>query len=282
MGTVVILGAGELGGAVAHALAVRDRARRVLLIDPAGTVAEGKALDIRQSAPVDGFHMVVEGTSDSTRAAGADVCVIADRFERGAGEWRGDDAFLMLTRLAPFIGSAPIVFAGASQAELLLRSARDAGIARGRLIGSATEALASALVAIVAVEARCSHGEVALTVLGAPGGGFVVPWGEASIGGYALDRVLTQVQLTRIQARLAHLWPPGPYALGAAAARTVEGVLHGSRGSYAVITPLGGEFGVRNRVGILPALLGPQGIVRTRVPSLSPREQVQLATALGA
>ena len=70
MGSVVILGAGELGGAVAHALAVRDRVGRVLLIDPAGTAAEGKALDIRQSAPVDRFHAGIDGASDSTRAAG--------------------------------------------------------------------------------------------------------------------------------------------------------------------------------------------------------------------
>lgn len=282
MGTVAIIGAGELGGAIAHALAVRDRVRRVLLVDPSGSAAEGKALDIRQSGPVDGFHTAVEGTTDSTRVAGADVCVVADRAERGAGEWQGDDGFLMLTRLTPFTGTAPIVFAGSTQADLLLRLARDAGLPRERLIGSATEALVSAIVAIVAMEARCSHAEVLLTVLGAPPKGFVVPWSEASIGGYALDRVLPQVQLTRLEARIAQLWPPGPYTLGAAAARVVDGILHESRRSFSVLTALGGEFGVKNRVGTLPALLSARGIAHVRVPSLSPRDQVQLATALGA
>ena len=40
-----------------------------------------------------------------------------------------------------------------------------------------------------------------LTTLGTPPAGFVVPWSEASIGGYALDRMLSQVQLTRVEAR---------------------------------------------------------------------------------
>ena len=47
--TVCILGAGELGGAVAHALARGERVRRVLLIDEAGSIASGKALDIQQA-----------------------------------------------------------------------------------------------------------------------------------------------------------------------------------------------------------------------------------------
>jgi hypothetical protein len=48
-----------------------------------------------------------------------------------------------------------------------------------------------------------------------------------------------------------------------------------------VLTMLGGEFGARGSVGAVPALLGPQGIAQTRVPSLHTRERVLLETALG-
>jgi malate/lactate dehydrogenase len=161
-------------------------------------------------------------------------------------------------------------------------ASREVSIPRARLIGSAPEALASAITAIVAMEARCAPGEVRLTVLGTPPNGFVVPWSEASIGGYALDRVLSQVQLSRIEARAARLWPPGPYTLGTAAARVVEALAGSSRRSFSVLTVLGGEFGVRNRVGAVPAHLSARGIVHTRVPALSTRERVQLETALGA
>jgi malate dehydrogenase len=278
---VAIIGAGELGGAAAQALASGDRVGRVLLIDDAGQVAAGKALDIQQAGPVEGYHTRLDGTADVARAIGCSVCIVADRFAAKT-EWQGEEGLSMLTRLAASLGDAPIVFAGAMQRELIGHAAGDARLPRARLIGSAPQALASAIAAIVAMEARCSSSEVSLTVLGVPPSGFVVPWSEASIGGYSLDRVLMQVQRTRIEARAARLWPPGPYALGAAAARVTEAILDASHRSFSVLTPLDGEFGVRDRVGTLPARLGSRGIADVRVPDLTTRERVQLETALGA
>ena len=169
----------------------------------------------------------------------------------------GEAGLSMLVRLKGFLGDAPIVFAGAQQSDLLLVVEREAGFDRRRLVGSAPEALAAAARAIVALEANCSPSEVALSVLGAPPSGFVVPWSEATIGGYAAQRVLTQVQLRRVEARVARLWPPGPYALGLAAARVAEALVTSARRAANVLTVLGGEFGIRDRVGTLPCLLGP-------------------------
>ncbi len=277
---VCIIGAGELGGAVAHALARGERVRRVLLIDEAGTIASGKALEIQQAGAVDGFHTRLDGTQDITRVTGCAGCVVADS-GRPPGEWQGEQALAMMKRLRGFIGDEPIVFAGASQSELILASVLEAGFDRHRLLGSAPDALASALRAIVALEAGCSVSEVALSVLGTPPSGFVVPWGDASIGGYSLDQVLTQVQLRRVEARVPRLWPPGPHALGLAAARVVETLLESGRRAPSVLTVLGGEFGVRNRVGVLPCVLAPHGIAEVRTPFLTARERVQLETVLG-
>jgi malate dehydrogenase len=282
MSTVCIIGAGELGGALAHALARSERVSRVLLIDGAGAAAAGKALDIQQSGAIDGFHVRLEGTDDLTRATGCAVCVVADRFGKTSVEWQGDEGLGMLTRLAPYAGEAPIVFAGAGQAGLLLSAAREVHLKRERLVGSAPEALVAAVRSLVALEATCSPSEVGVTVLGTPPSGFVVPWSEASIGGYGLERMLSQVELTRIEARTMRLWPPGPFALGLAAARVVEACVQHSRRAFSVLTVLGGEFGVRGRVASLPAMLSPVGIAHTRVPTLSTRERVRLETALGA
>jgi hypothetical protein len=131
------------------------------------------------------------------------------------------------------------------------------------------------------MEARCSPGEIRLAVLGAPPAGLVVPWGDASIGGCALERVLTTVQLTRLEARLARLWPPGPHALGAAAARVACAILTSSRRAFSILSVLDGEFGARGCVGTLPALLSPAGIAAVRVPTLDTRERVRIETALG-
>lgn len=280
MTTAVIIGAGDIAGAIAHALARRELASRVWLVDAAGSVAAGKALDIQQAGAIEGFGTQLGGTSDLTRVIGCHVCLIADRFAGGSPEWQGEDGYAQLARLIRMIPGVPIIFAGAMQAPVMAQLAREGGVPRNVLIGSATEAFASAVRAIVAMEGRCSPTEVTLTVLGTPPGGLVIPWSEASIGGYALERVLSQVQLTRVAARAARLWPPGPFALGQAAASVAAGVLRSERRAFSVLTVLSGEFGVRGRVGAIPVMLSSPGIVHTRVPSLNVRERVELETAL--
>ena len=280
MSTIAIVGAGHVGGATAHALAVSDRVGRLLLIDDAAAAARGKALDIRQSAAIVPFHTRLDGTDDLSSVTGCGVCVIADRFGAG-GEWMGDEGLAMIKRLTRYLGKAPLVFAGASQAGLIAFAATEAGIDRRRLIGSAPEALVSSVVAVTALEAGCSPHEVMLTVLGAPPSSFVVPWSEGAIGGYPLHAMLSQVALARLEARVRHLWPPGPYVLGAAAARITAAIVSSSRQSFSVLTQLTGEFGVRDRPGMLPVRLAAEGIVQTRVPELTTRERVQVQAALG-
>jgi malate dehydrogenase len=255
--------------------------RRVVILDDAAGVAAGKALDLQQAGAIDGSHTHLEGSADLSRCIGAAVVIVSDRSGRASNEWQGDDALMMLTRLAPYMGESPIVFAGPSQAPVLAAASRELHLRRERLIGSAVEALSSAVKSMVAIEAQCSPTEIGLTVLGAPPRGFVVPWSEASIGGHALERVLTQVQISRLESRLAHLWPPGPYALGLAATRVTEAVVTSARRTFSVLTMLGGEFGARGRVGVLPAILSRQGIVATRVPVLNTRERIQVENALG-
>ena len=138
-----------------------------------------------------------------------------------------------------------------------------------------------AIRAIVGEEADCSPSEVSLAILGVPPS-IVVPWGDATIGGFGLSRILSAAQLVRVEARAAKLWPPGPYALGAVAAEAVKAIVQGSRGPLNVLTVLTGEFGVRGGVGVVPSFLGPGGISRTRVPPLDAKERTSLETALQA
>jgi malate/lactate dehydrogenase len=187
----------------------------------------------------------------------------------------------MMTRLKGFLGDVPVVFAGASHSELILSSVREGGFDRRRVIGSAPEALAAAAKAMVALEAGCSPSEVALSVLGAPPSDLIVPWSDASIRGYALERVLTQAQVRRVEARVARLWPPGPHALGAAATRVVEALVTSARRAPSVLALLGGEFGARDKVGVVSCSLAPDGIAEIRVPTLNTRERVQVESALG-
>ena len=280
MASIAIIGAGAIGGAVAQALAARDAVRRVLIVDAAAGVAAGKALDLLQSGAVNGSHVRLEGTDDLSRAVGSAVCVIADRHGPPEAEWAGDDGLSMLRRLLEWTADAPLVFAGASQSSLMLTARREHHVRRAALVGSASEAYGSAMRSMVALEAGCSPSEVSLAVLGLPPRGLVVPWSEAAIGGFALERTLTPVAITRLEARAPRLWPPGPFALGGAAARAVEAIVTSSRQAVNILTVLDGEYGVRERLGSSPALLDSRGVATVRVPLLSTRERVLVETAL--
>src|SRR5262249_25168329 len=87
MSDITIIDACRLGGLLAHVLARRDAVSIIRLVDDAGQVATGKALDIMQAAPVESFTTRVGGSSDLAVAGGSDVVVLADRV--GGREWQG-------------------------------------------------------------------------------------------------------------------------------------------------------------------------------------------------
>jgi malate/lactate dehydrogenase len=281
MQRVAIIGAGELGGAVAHALARRDVARVVTLIDDAGRVAAGKALDIAQAAPIEQFATELAGANDVSMAAGADVVVIADRAARG--EWQGEDALALLRRLAQTAGAAIVVCAGATQRELVERGVDELHIDPARLFGSAPEALAGAARALAALSVNASPRDVSLSVLGVPPHHTVIPWADASIGGFALTRLLEEPARRRLAARINALWPPGPYALAAAAALSIEGVGGRSRrlvSCFVSPTLFVEGAGRQARTGAMPVRLGRSGIVETVMPELTPAERLALDNAM--
>jgi len=276
---VAILGAGELGATTARALAGRGLVGEVRLIDEAADVAAGKALDIQQAGVLDGSSSRVVGSGDVTAAVGAAAVLVADRVSP-PGDIAGGDGLALIRRLVDVDRDATIVCVGAAQQELLERGLRDLPVRRSRLLGSAAEAMALALRAIVAVEADVSPAVVMLTVLGRVPHGVVVPWRDATIAGRPLVRVLEPAQMARLERRAALIGPPGPYALAAAAARVGEMLVLGSRKIVCCTTLLEGEFGVHRAVGSLPVVLGRGGIVRVVAPPLDVREQVLLENAL--
>jgi malate dehydrogenase len=278
MDQVAILGGGELGGLLAHMLARRDIASDIRLIDDNGRAAEGKALDISQAAPVEGFASRLSGSADASVAAGASIVAIADPF--GAPEWQGEPAVLLLKRLRDFAPRAIIVCAGASHCDLVERGVRELHISRTRLFGSAPEALAGGVRALTAIEANGVSSDISLSVLGIPPHHIVIPWEEATVGGFALTRILGEPARRRLEGRMAALWPPGPYALASAAAKVIETILGGSRRLVTCFVAPDDSAGRRVRAAALPVRLGPTGVIEVMLPEMSVRERVRLDNAM--
>ena len=273
MSVVAIVGSGALGGSIAHKIAVRGRVREVRLIDPEERIAQGKALDILQSSSIDGFSTHIVGTSSLAAVAGAAAIVLAD--EANAGEHTGEAGLSLLRRIAAMETAAPIVFAGATQRELMMRAARELPIASDRLVGSAPFALESALRSLTGLFIDGSGVEIGITVVGVPPDAAVVAWEEASISGQPLTSHLPAHEIAGLNARLPGLWPPGPYALSSAGSRVVEAMVQGSRRRLSCFV-----VGERGIVGAMPVELGEEGVRRVVEPILTRQERTRLENSM--
>lgn len=278
MTTTVILGAGDVGGATARQLAAADAVSSIVLVDESGTVAQGKALDIRQAAPVDRYTTAVVGANALDVVINATVIVLADDVK--SGEWRDDAGVGLLRRVIALNQLAPIVCAGPHQASLVERAARELGVPRTRIFGSAPEALRSAVMSLTALEAGSAPTDINLTVVGRPPQQIIVPWEDASIAGRRATSVLTPPAITRLDTRLARLWPPGPLALGSAAARAITIAFSRTPRVLSAFVAVPKDDTGLPRVGMLPVTLTPRGIDAVVNTPLSARDQVRLETAL--
>ena len=277
---IAVIGGGALGGALAQKLAARNRVGEVRLIDREVRIAEGKALDILQSSPIEQFSTRVTAADSIAAAAGADAIVIADAAS-GSAEHAGESGLALLRQLVRTIERTPIVFAGATQRELLARSVDELRLPAARAIGSAPYALESAVRALAALALDGSGVEISLRVVGVPPRAAVVAWEEATVAGEPLTSRIPAHAIAALNARLPGLWPPGPYALASAAARVAEAIADGSRRRYSCFAAM--ESGpLRGTVLAMPVALDRRGIERVLEPSLTRQERTMLENGVRA
>ncbi|MEQ8935744.1 MAG: malate dehydrogenase, partial [Amphiplicatus sp.] len=86
---IALIGSGMIGGTLAH-IAAQKSLGDVILFDIVDGIPQGKALDIAESAPVDGYGSKLKGTSDYKDIEGADVCIVTAGIPRKPGMRRDD------------------------------------------------------------------------------------------------------------------------------------------------------------------------------------------------
>jgi malate/lactate dehydrogenase len=202
--------------------------------------------------------------------------VIADP-SSGSVEHAGEAGLGLLRQLERAGNQAPIVCAGASQRELIYTAVAELHIPRARILGSAPFALESALRALTAIAVDGSAVEMTLRVVGTPPHGAVVAWEEATAFGQPLGSQVPPHTIAGLSARIPSLWPPGPYALAAAASRVVEAIVGGSRRRFSCFVAIGGG---RPAVCAMPVQLGPSGVTQVHEPSLTRQERTLVENAM--
>jgi malate dehydrogenase len=271
--TIAVIGAGELGATLARRLAAAESARRVLVLDPDEGKARGKALDILQEGPVDGFDTRVDGGPIESLDE-VDAAVLADPPALDAGRLPSEAAALV-ERVRASLGRGPLLVAGGHPG--VVEIAVEKGHPRDRVVGSAPVAVAAALRRQIAavVEGRAS--DVAVTVLGRPPDRVIVPRGTALMGGLPLDRLHPTAARTAV-ARVEGRWP-GPVALAAAAARVLRALFSADAAVLPVFVVLSGEYGHRGRALAVPARLGHGRVLGVVEVSLDPVDRVAFDNA---
>jgi malate dehydrogenase len=238
----------------------------------------GKALDLLQSAPIDGFSTRITSAESVEAAVGASVVVIADSAS-GDVEHAGESGLALLGRLHRAGCTAPILCAGAMQRDLISHAVSELHVPAARILGSAPFALESALRALAGLALDGSGVEVNLRVVGLPPRSAVIAWEEATAFGQPLTSQMPAHTIAGLAARIPSLWPPGPYALGSAAARVAEAIANGTRRRFSCFVAL--EAGPeRNAVLSMPVQPGPGGIVRVLEPALTRQERTMLDNAM--
>jgi hypothetical protein len=257
MKTVAIVGAGELGATLARLLADREQVRRIVLVDPELGRAQGKALDLMQSGPVEGSDTRLEGAAEL--AGECEAIVVADPGELAGPEVTALRRADFMRDLLPRLGTAALVIAGPHPAPLVA-AALERGAAADRVLGSAPVAWSAALRRRLAEELKVEPSAIAGVVAGYPPD--LVALG-VSLGGTPLDgaglsalgRALERLKTTAF----------GPVSLAAAAARVLR-ALGGTRASALSLVLRGGVA--------VPARLVAGRVLGPLVFELSPRERV--------
>lgn len=251
-------------------------ARQVLLVDPDEGKARGKALDITQSGPVEGYDTRVEGCAAVESAQPFDVLVVADWPDVAGETLPAARAGDLARTLIPAVGRGLVLVAG-PHAPVLVEAFVRRGFPRERVVGSLPVAAAAALCRRLAEHLSVEPSTVSLGLLGNPPEHVVVPQGSATAGGIPVERIGANAVRRAVAAGERHAL--GPVAL-AHAARRVLWALDRSRGTILpVYAWLDGEYGHRGVALAVPVLLGKGGAQRVVDVPLDPVDRVALDTA---
>ena len=299
---IALVGAGNIGGTLAHLVGLKDLGD-VALFDVFGGVAAGKALDIMQSGPVDGFDSLMTGGGDMSAIAGADVVIVTAGFPRQPGMSRDD----LLAKNAGVI---------ASVAEGIRTHCRDAfvivitnpldvmvwvmqqksGLPANRVVGMAGVLDSSRFRLFLAHEFKVSVEDVTAFVLGGHGDTMVPLTRYSTVAGIPVPDLVkmgwtTQERVDAICARTANgggeivkLLERGSafYAPAASAIAMAEAYLKDKKRVLPCAALLNGEYGVRDLYVGVPVVIGAGGVERIVEIPLLPDEKAAFDKSCGA
>lgn len=293
---VSIVGAGAVGASCAEYIAIKDFADEVVLIDIKEGFAEGKAMDLMQTASLNGFDTKISGaTNDYSKTAGSDVAVITSGIPRKPGMTReeliGINAGIVKTVVTSLIEFSPnvIVIVVSNPMDTMAYLAHKAtGLPNNRIIGMGG-ALDSARFKFRLAEALgCPASDVEGMVIGGHSDTGMVPLiSKATRNSIPVSEFLSEekmaevVEATKVGgATLTKLLGTSAwYAPGAAVSELVKAIALDSKKMFPCSALLDGQYGLSDLSIGVPCILGKDGIEKIVEIELTAAEKALLVNS---
>jgi malate dehydrogenase len=299
---IALIGAGQIGGTLAHLVALKELGD-VVLFDIVDGVPQGKSLDLAQSGPVEGFDAAMKGTSEYRDIAGANVVIVTAGVPRKPGMSR-DDLLEINLKVMEQVGAGIAKYA-ADAFVICITNPLDAmvwalqkfsGLPSQRVVGMAGVLDSARFRHFIADELKVSVEDVTAFVLGGHGDTMVPLARYSTVAGIPLTDIVKMGWMSRekleaiIQrtrdggAEIVGLLKTGSafYAPAASAIAMAESYVRDKKRLLPCAAFLKGEYGVKGAYVGVPVIIGAAGVEKVVEISLSGAEQKQFDKSVAA
>jgi malate dehydrogenase len=297
MTKVTVVGAGNVGATCADVLAYREIAEEIVLVDIKEGMAEGKALDIWQKAPINQYDSrTVGSTNDYSKTANSDVVVITSGLPRKPGMTRDDlietNAGIVKSVTESVVKHSPnaIIIVVSNPLDVMTYQAHiTSKLPRTKVLGMAGILDTARYRAFLAEELNISGKEIQAILMGGHGDTMVPLPRYTTVAGIPVTELIDKQKLDAIIERtkfgggeLVKLMGTSAwYAPGAAAAQMVESILKNQRRVFPVCIKLDGEYGIDDCYLGVPVILGKNGVEKVLELDLNAEEKALLEVSRG-
>jgi malate dehydrogenase len=273
---ITVVGAGAVGATCADNIARKELAKELVLLDIKEGFAEGKAMDMMQTAALLGFDTNIIGcTNDYAKTAGTDVAVITSGIPRKPGMTReeliGINAGIVKGVTENILKHSPnaiIVVISNPMDTMTYLALKSSGIPKNRIIGMGGILDSARFKYYLSKELNCSSNDLHGVVVGGHGDTTMIPLTRlATLNGLAISNLLTESELEKIAADTmvggatltGLLGTSAWYAPGAAGAALVESIIRDEKKVFPCCVALDGEYGQSDICLGVPVVIGKNG-----------------------
>ncbi len=297
---ITLIGAGQIGGTLAHLIALKELGD-IVLFDVAAGIAKGKALDIAQSSPVSGFNVNLTGTDDYNDTRNSDVIIITAGVPRKPGMSRDDLLEINLKiikevaegikRTSP---NAFVICITNPLDVIVMALQKYSGLPKNKIVGMAGILDSSRFIYFLSQELKEPVQNIKSFVLGGHGDSMVAMLGLTTVNGITITNLvkegkIKQEKLNEIVSRtqnggaeIVKFLEKGSafYAPAASGVEMAESYLKDQKKQLPCAAFLNGEYGVSNLYAGVPVIIGSTGVEKIVELSLSNEEKINFKKSI--